>query len=165
MPNVAKVLREEISRIARKEAKIAVSPVRRPSVRLRKEVANLRRRMSLVEKDTRQLQVLLRKMAAAQPATVPHEREERVRITAKGMRSLRRKLGFSRAKFAALLGVSSQMVYNWEKAEGALRLREKTKASLLSIRGLGVKDAERRLAETKPEKVASKRRTRRKRAR
>ena len=40
MPNVMKVLKDEISRISRKEAKAAVSPVRKPSVRLRKHVAN-----------------------------------------------------------------------------------------------------------------------------
>jgi len=40
MPNVAAVLKAEIARISRKEAKAAVSPIRKPSVRLRKDVAN-----------------------------------------------------------------------------------------------------------------------------
>ena len=50
MPNIARVLKEEISRISRKEAKAAVAPIRKPSVRLRKDVADLKRRLALMEK-------------------------------------------------------------------------------------------------------------------
>ena len=34
MPNIAKVLREEISRIARHEAKLATTPMRKPTIRV-----------------------------------------------------------------------------------------------------------------------------------
>jgi hypothetical protein len=36
----------------------------------------------------------------------------------------------------------------WERKDGELRLRDKTKAALLSIRGLGAREARTRLEET-----------------
>ena len=67
MPNIAKVLKEEISRIARKEARAAVAPVRKPSVRLRRDVAGLKKRMAVMEQGMRRLQGLLSKLESSQP--------------------------------------------------------------------------------------------------
>jgi DNA-directed RNA polymerase alpha subunit len=58
------------------------------------------------------------------------------------------------------LGVTPYSVYLWETKKTALNLRDKTKAALLSIRGLGAKEAKEKLAEIggklkKPRKTAS----------
>ena len=63
------------------------------------------------------------------------------------IRSLRNRLGLSRANFGKLLGATPHAVYLWEKKEGPLRLRDKTKAALLSIKGLGAREAKEKLAE------------------
>ena len=152
MPNIAKVLKEEISRISRKEAKALVAPVRKPTVKMRKSVADLKRRMAALERAHKRLQVLMQKMAVAQPAASAPAQAPRARITAKGMRSLRRKIRFTRTEFATLIGVTDQAVGLWEKREGALRLRESTRSAILSVRGLGAREARQRLAESAPAK-------------
>ena len=159
MPNVAKVLKEEISRISRKEAKAAVAPIRRPSVRHRKDIANLKRRVAALEKESQRLVALLKRVQSAAPAlAAAPEAEGKARITAKGMRSLRRKLGLSQADFAKLIGITTPAVSHWEQRQGALRVRPATRKAILSIRGLGAREARRRLVEMKPAKAASKRR-------
>ena len=146
MPNIAKVLKDEISRISRKEVKAAVSPLRRPSVRSRRDLANLKRRVALLEKESKRLQSMLAGVTKAQHVPVP-ETVERVRMTAKGVTSLRRKLRLSQVQFAALLGVSPQIVQVWEKKQGTLKLRDTTKAAILSARAMGAREAQERLAE------------------
>ena len=156
MPNIAKVLKEEIARISRKEAKALVNKVHKPTLKLRGYVADLKRRGALLEKEVKRLKALMARVEQAQPAAAPQE-ADRIRITAKGMRSLRRKLGLSQVKFAVLLGVSTQIVQIWEKKSGALRVRESTKAAIRAIRGLGARQAQQRLDEMKAAKKTSKR--------
>ena len=146
MPNIAKILKEEITRLSRKEAKAAVTPFRKPSVRSRKDMADLKRRMVLLEKLGRQLQDRLAKMDAVQPAA-PTEPSAREWISGRGIKSLRKRLGLSQSELAKLVGVSEQAVYMWEQKPGMLRLRTSTKASVFSIRDLGAREARKRLEE------------------
>ena len=111
MPDIAKVLKEEISRIARKEAKAAVAPIRKPSTRLRKDVADLKRRLALMEKANKEVQSRLAKLVAAQPVAPSTESVGRGWISGKGIKSLRKRLGLSQTEFAKLIGVSDQAVY------------------------------------------------------
>ena len=71
MPNIAKVIKEEISRISRHEAKVAVTPIRKPTIRLRRDVAALKTRLAALEKAFRDIQALMAKCKAAQPAPAP----------------------------------------------------------------------------------------------
>ena len=157
MPNIAKIFREEIARISRKEAKAAVTPVRKPSIRLRSDVADLKRRMVLMEQTNRQLQSRLAKMDAAQPSPPPAEAAEKGWISAQGIKSLRKRLGVSQAEFAKLVGVSDQAVYLWESKTGMLKLRGDTKAKVFAIRGIGAREAQKRLGEMKAVKPVFKR--------
>ena len=50
MPNIAKVLREEIQRLAKRQARVELRPVRRDNVRLKKIVADLRRQMAALNR-------------------------------------------------------------------------------------------------------------------
>jgi hypothetical protein len=56
-------------------------------------------------------------------------------------------LRLSQLDFAKLLGTTAHSVYLWEKKEGALKLRDKTKQALLSIRGLRAGEARTKLDE------------------
>ena len=71
----------------------------------------------------------------------------RLRISGKGVRSLRQKLGLSQEAFAKLVGVSPNCVYQWESKPGMLRLRANTRAAVLAARGLGAREAKAKLAE------------------
>ena len=146
MSNIAKVLKAEIARISRKEAKAATQGIAKSNTWLRKTVADLKRRVLLLEKENKRLVGTVKKYQEESPQK-PDEDTKKARLTSKGIRSLRNKLGLSQAGFAKLVGVTTHAVYLWENKEGALSLRDKTKAALLSIRGLGAREAKQKLAE------------------
>ena len=152
MPNIARVFREEIHRISRKEAKAAVAPMRKPSFRLRMDVADLKRRLVTLEKANKQLQDRLAKMEVAQPAIPSSDSTEREWISGKGIKSLRKRLGLSQTDFAKLVGVSNQAVYIWESKSGMLKLRNSTKTAVFAVRGIGAREARKRLEEMKAKK-------------
>jgi DNA-binding transcriptional regulator YiaG len=79
-----------------------------------------------------------------QPEKVDEE-TSKARLTSKSIHSLRRKLRLSQADFGKLLGTTPHAVYLWEKKVGVLNLRDKTKTAILSIRGLGARDAKEKL--------------------
>ena len=150
MPNVMSVLKAEITRLARKEAKAAVAPVRKPSGATRSALADLKRRVGVLEKETKRLSGLLAKVPVPQ-----HEAASvstRNWVSGKGVRSLRKKLSLSQEAFAKLVGVSSNAVYVWERKAGMLRLRKNTKAAVMAVRGLGAREARAKLAEMVPAK-------------
>ncbi|MBM4082404.1 MAG: hypothetical protein FJ278_22050 [Planctomycetes bacterium] len=159
MPNVVSVLKAEIVRISRKEAKAAVTPIRGPSVKVRHDVASLKKRMAALEKANRELQVVVARLVKAQPEPAV-DQGAKARITAKGMRSLRRHLRLSGKDFARLLGVTGQAVYNWDKRSGTLKVRAGTRAAILALRGIGAREAKKRLAEMAAKKPKASRRGR-----
>jgi len=146
MSNVVKVLKAEIARISKREAKSATQGIGKSTTWLRKVVADLKRRVVLLEKENKRLSSAMKKYQVEQ-LQKPDEETKKARLTSKGIRSLRNKLGLSQAGFAKLVGVTTHAVYLWENKEGALSLRDKTKAALLSIRRLGAREAKQKLAE------------------
>ncbi len=59
--------------------------------------------------------------------------------------SLRARLGLSAAEFGRLIGASGQSVYNWETGKAVPRASQR--AALAAIRGMGKREAGKRLAE------------------
>ena len=155
MPNIAKVLKEEVSRLARRETNKAFASISKPALGLRRTAADLKRRVAQLEKELRSLRKTIDELAKPDPSAVPAT-IGKARITAEGMRSLRRRLRLSGQEFARLLGITPQVVYGWEKASGPIRMRRATRAALLSVRGIGAREARRRLEELKGTKKAGK---------
>src|SRR5664280_904894 len=56
MPNIAKVLKDEMARIARREANTVVAPARKPAAGLKRTAADLKRKVATLEKEVRSLQ-------------------------------------------------------------------------------------------------------------
>jgi len=146
MSNIAKVLKAEIMRISRKEAKGATQGIGKSNTWLRKIVADLKKRVMVLEKDNKRLVATTKKDQVESPQK-PDEETSKARLTSRGIRSLRGRLGLSQAGFAKLVGVTRYSVHLWETKNGALSLRDKTKAALLWIRGLGAREAKEKLAE------------------
>ena len=147
MPNIGKVLKDEITRISRKEVKSAIGGLGKSNVNLKKIVADLKKRVTSLEKENRRL-VAQAKRTKPEPAQKPSEEVEKARFTSKGIRSLRNRLRLTQADFAKLVGATTHAVYLWGKKEGALNLRDKTKTALLSIRGMGAREAKAKLEDT-----------------
>lgn len=153
MPNVMTVLKDEIVRLAKKEVKASIEPLRDTTGAVRKTLSDLSKRVVALEKALNR--ITKASIATDVPAatTEADAGDPKARITAKGIRSLRRKLGLTRKALGALLGVSEQNIYLWERKEGPLRVREATRKAILGIRGVGVREAKQRLsaAEASPD--------------
>jgi DNA-binding transcriptional regulator YiaG len=147
MSNVVKVLKAEIARISKREAKSATEGIGKSNTWLRKTVADLKKRLVLLEKENKSLVAAMKKYQVTQPEKVEHEEGKKARFTSRGIHCLRRKLRLSQADFGKLLGTTTHAVYLWEKKIGGLNLRHKTKAAILSIRELGAREAKEKLAE------------------
>jgi len=124
MSNIAKALKAEISRIGRKEAKSAISPIAKSNIALKKFVADLRGRVTALEKENKRLVAATKKVEAAIPPK-PAAETSKARITSTTIRSLRNRLGLSQVGFAKLVGVTPYSVHLWENKDGPLSLRDK----------------------------------------
>ena len=140
MPNVASVLREEISRLARKEIRQQVGPLKKTNAELRRtvtalksEVAALRRGVRFLEKQEK------RRLGAAPKASAA----EGVRFAARWVKADRERLGLSAKDYGLLVGVAGLTIYNWEK--GKSKPKDKQLAAWAKTRGIGKREAWRRL--------------------
>jgi len=151
MPNVAAVLKEEIRRLAKKEVKSFVQGTKRAVNQYRKDIAQLRR---LVREQQKKL-VFFSKQSAAGQGRPPTEEDplSNVRFSARSVKAQRLRLGLSAEDYGRLIGVSGLTVYHWE--HGKSRPRKAQLASLISIRGIGKREARQRLETLgKPSKKA-----------
>ena len=147
MSTLMTAMKDEIRRVARKEIRAATSGLKKDRAAFRKAIAFLRRQSAEHDKSVRQLLKAAAKQAKVQPALPEAAGAGKARITAKGVRALRKKLKLSQTAFGKLVGVNGQSVWKWEKRSGPLVLRTKTRQAFLAIRGLGVREARQRLGQ------------------
>lgn len=137
MPNVAAVLREEISRLARKEV-AAVTGRQAEQIKqlktavrgLKAEVATLQRELARVSKVTS-----VQLAQEQQPAEAPED----VRISPTSIRKHRERLRLTQADMARLVGVSTNSINLWEK--GKTKPQGDNRVAIAKLRGLGVREA------------------------
>jgi len=139
MPNIAVVLKEEISRLARKEVRRQTQALRKASGQYRKDIAEMKRRLSALQHKVNPLQKQVLKSAPSQVVKT----DSSVRFTAKGLRSQRQRLGLSAADYGKLVGVTGQTIYSWER--GSARPRKGQLPRIASLRHLGKREALARL--------------------
>ena len=140
MSKVANVLRQEINRLARKEVNAGVQALKKSNAQYRRDIAELKRQVKALSGQVAFLQQQERKRAATK---APDAGAENRRFSSRGLKAHRGKLGLSAADYARLVGVSAQTVYNWER--GRSRPAEQQLAALVAVRGLGKREALRRL--------------------
>ena len=154
MSNVMKELKSEISRLARKEAKAVVSPVRKASATYRSLIAGLRKRVDALQKEVAGLKRAIPKADKALEAK--EAPEGRFWITGKGVRKLRKRLGLTQTVFSKLVGVTPNAVVLWERKDGKIGLRKATAGRLQEIRGKGKREVKEMLAKEPKAKVKEK---------
>jgi DNA-binding transcriptional regulator YiaG len=140
MPNLTSVLRDEICRLARKEIRSDVGVTKRQSAQHRRDIAALKR---LAESFERRISFLERQEKKRVRTEKPAAPAEGVRFSPKWLKAHRNKIGLSAADYGELIGVSGLTIYNWE--QGKAKPRDKSLAALASIRGLGKREALKRL--------------------
>jgi DNA-binding transcriptional regulator YiaG len=137
MSNVASALKEEISRICRKQIRRETSTLKKSSTTHRSEIAVLKRRVQELE---RQLRRASRAGAPSVPAAANEDSvSPSMRFSARSIASQRKRLGLSAAECGLLIGASAQSVYNWE--EGKARPRAQHLPAILALRNLGRRQA------------------------
>lgn len=140
MANVMSVLKSEITRLARKEAKQVVAPVQRASANYRALIAGLRKQVASLQTEVAALRRAAPK--AENALATAKEPVGRFWISGKGVKALRKRLGLTQAQFGKLAGVSVPTVIKWEGAKGKAPIRLKAAvARLQAIRKMGKKQA------------------------
>ncbi len=140
MPNIAAVFRQEIIRLARKEVKTQTEAIRKANAQYRRDIAQLKRQAAGLSRQVAYLEQQERKRAAK---GVPKANVEGKRFSPRGLKTHRQKLDLSAADYAELVGVTAQTIYNWE--QGKSKPRDEQLASLVAVRGLGKREAWKRL--------------------
>jgi DNA-binding transcriptional regulator YiaG len=153
MPNLATILKAEVTRLTRKELKLQVEPLRKLVGEQRKIIATLRADVAKLQKG---IASGSRKAVAAQraedaPAT-------QARFSANGLKKLRTRLGLTRDVFGVLLGVSGQAIYMWEN--GQSRPRAESIQKIAIARGMTKRQVQDLLAQHAPSAKPVVRRTR-----
>jgi DNA-binding transcriptional regulator YiaG len=143
MPNIGSVLKTEIARVARKELRGETLAQKKASAQYRTQIADLRRRVQALEQQVKRLGKAAARAAPAEAAAEEGRDGARVRFSAKGFAAQRQRLGLSAAALAKLLGVSALSVYKWES--GKTRPRAKQVEAIATLRGMGKREAARRL--------------------
>jgi DNA-binding transcriptional regulator YiaG len=145
MPDVARVLREEVQRLAKRQVKAGVAPIKRDNVRLKKDVASLRRELTALTRTSRELLARVNAVVTTTETEIATAKAATLRPTSKSLARLRHRLALTQVEFGRLLGVTGQAVVNWEGKGGRIRMRSANLAALAGIQQIGKRDARRRL--------------------
>jgi len=140
MADVASVLRSEISRLARKEIRQQVGPLKKINTELRRTVSALKTEVIALQRKVR----FLEKQEKRRLEVAPKESAAKtVRFSPKWVKADRQRLGVSAKDYGALVGVSSLTIYSWES--GKSKPRAERLAAWAEVRGIGKREALRRL--------------------
>ena len=124
MPNIANVLKDEIKRLARREIKLTITPLKVSNAALKKLVYEHKQRIAALEKENKRLAMLQGKIHGPVHVNATKLKEVGFSITGRQVRSLRGRLGISQVQLAKLIGVSVNIVSIWENKTGRLQLRK-----------------------------------------
>lgn len=140
MPNLTSILNDQIRRLARKEIRFQTKATKKLTAQYRRDIAALKRQVASLRKTVNLLEAQEKRRVAKQP--VP-QKVEGVRFRADGLKSHRAKLGLSAADYGRLVGASGLSIYHWES--GKARPRQAQVAKLVTVRGIGKREALKRL--------------------
>ena len=143
MPNIAEVLKQEITRLARKEVRQQTKQLRATVTKQRAQIASLNRGVDDLRRDLANAQrTLQRSTPRVVDQTAPLPRYSPARL-----KSFRSRINLSADAFGKLVGVSGLTIYNWES--GKSRPRDANLRAIATIRGIGKREARARLEDNR----------------
>ena len=140
MPNIASLLKSEITRLAAKTVRQETEGLKKAASAYRSDIAALKRRVAALEQ---QVKKLAKTPAAKTNDTQVGEQSPALRFSATGLAKQRQRLGLSAAACGRLLGVSALSVYKWES--GKARPRAKQLPAIATLRTMGKREVNARL--------------------
>lgn len=114
MSKIALVMKDEITRIARKEVKLLHDPLKKQVAAQRKLIIELKRQLG---ERTKQLQAVVNEITRGAPSKASPQVNRSPasdKFSAKAFAATRKRLKFTQDEMAKALGVSPQTIYNWE---------------------------------------------------
>ena len=116
MPNLAAILKQEISRLARREVRAALNATQKTVAQHKRDIAALKRENKTLAKKVAFLEKREQKRLGR---AAPQKLAEGARFSVRSLRAQRRKTGLSQADYALLAGVSTLTIWNWETMAAA----------------------------------------------
>ena len=151
MSTLAQTIKNEIHRISRREIGLALSNFRKDHIALKKRLAEQKSRISAIEKENKEL---LKKLAAfsqyqrAEPGSTSEDGQ--VVIYARGIKSIRRRLGLSQNHLATWVGMNRITIAHWEKKSGKIKIRKpEVMKKLTELKGMKKREVHARLETAK----------------
>jgi len=143
MGKVESVLKDEIRRVAKKVS-------REVQAKTVEDVRRLKARLSALQEEVKRLkheqaQAQARERMATAKESVPEEATSKIRMSAKLIKKLRKRLNVTQPELARLVGVSNAAVGFWES--GKSNPRPVLKVKIAALRQLGRRDVRRLLEE------------------
>lgn len=142
MTDMAKVLKEEITRLARKEAKRYAFPLKKKITGLSRVITKQKSVLANLEKQVGLLKKMSKETRSEPVLAVPAE-IKKARLSPRLIKSQRKRLRLNQENFARLLGVSVAAVRSWE--QGRSSPVERNLAACVGIRRLKKTEAYNRL--------------------
>ena len=143
MSTFANQLKNEISRLAKKEVRAETQALKKASTQYRSEIAALKRRIAGLEAQIKKQGKGAALVKAAEQTDEESGTSHRFRVA--GFAALRKKLNISAAEMGKLMGVSAQSVYHWET--GKTKPRASQLAAIAAVRKLGKRAVAAKLGE------------------
>lgn len=141
MANIGSLLKDEITRLSKKAVREFVGPVQSSSAAHRRSIAALKRQVADLERKVALLVKAANRQGAG--AASPVSSDTKPRFQARGLRSLRARLGLSAEEFGRLIGVTGQSVYNWESEKTTPRLEQVQ--AIAALRTMGKREVKARI--------------------
>lgn len=155
MANLTSLLRDEITRLAKRQINAEIVPLKKRWAQQRRVIASLKEECAALRREVTQLTrraahaSTAASIATASAASSAEGRPRR-RFRADGLRSFRARLGLTVRDVALLLGVSEQTIYNWETA--STRPQPAMLDAIAALRALGKREVKARLLELQEKK-------------
>lgn len=140
MPNIAAILKSEISRVARKEIRAETESLRKLVTAQRTAIAALKREVAELRKETKRTATSAKRPGVDLDA--PQSDDVKRRFSPTRLAAHRQKTGLSAADYGALVGISGQSIYHYEQGKARPHadvvrklsmLKELSKTQLLAL--------------------------------
>lgn len=141
LPNFNQAFKEEVARLARKEIKDELAQLAKRGAIHRRDIAELKREVSALNRRIAFLENREKKRLGKPEAEAA---DKQARFSPKWLARHREKLGLSAADYGKLVGASGQSIYFWEQGKTSPRKAQVEK--LAAVRGIGPREAQRRLS-------------------
>ena len=117
MANFASSFRDEVSRLARREVRQQVDPLRKSNAQLRQTVSTLKSELAALQRSVAFLQSREKRRLETPP---PVDESRQLRFSPAWVKADRQRLGISAKDYGHLVGVSALTIYSWENGKSKL---------------------------------------------